>query len=121
MQDGHTFWASPENFLLLDRDHARNGREKSERKIDFHTILEMQNGGGYGPKSFKNQPKRQYHVPVTNFGMLHLGQPACVHDFWGRVCFPASAIRGLGFENRPTFLFAGPSPEDDGDTVSGSQ
>lgn len=27
----------------------------------------------------------QIHVPTTNFGMLLLGQPDCIHDFWAKL------------------------------------
>ena len=62
--NGYTFWASSQNFLLLDREHARNGKEKNERKVDFHATLEMQNGLSFGPKSFQKPARCQ--VPRAN-------------------------------------------------------
>eukprot|EP00434_Breviolum_minutum_P028258 symbB.v1.2.024998.t1/scaffold2404.1/size80018/2 len=105
---GRNFWASPECWLLLDTAHATRKAEASRDKINFHYLLECQNGNDYGPRSIKSSPV-QIHVPTTNFGMLLLGQAECIHDFWGQVYTPGSPVRSKGFEGRPLFLFAGPA------------
>lgn len=102
---GYLLWASPENYLLLDHAHAMKNAENNERKVNYHALLECQNGNDFGPRSTKNGP--QVHVPTTNFGMFHLGQAACIHDYWGQTFNPKSIIRNLGMEGRPTFLFPG--------------
>ena len=93
---------------MLDTAHAKACREASDRKINFHYLLECQNGNDYGPRSIKGNPV-QIHAPTTNFGMLLLGQADCVHDFWGQVFVTGSPLRSKGFEGRPLFLFAGPA------------
>ena len=103
---GHLFWASPECWLMLDTAHAKKHAEPSKDKINFHYLLECQNGNDYGPRSIKSSPV-QVHVPTTNFGMLLLGQGDCIHDFWGQVFSPGSPVRSKGFEGRPLFLWAG--------------
>ena len=110
MQSSHgkLFWASPECWLLLDTAHAKRGADASKDKINFHYLLECQNGNDYGPRSIKSCPQ-QLHVATTNFGMLLLGQADTVHDFWGQVFRAGSPIRNKGFEGRPLFLFAGPA------------
>lgn len=105
---GKLFWASPECWLLLDTAHAKRGADASKDKINFHYLLECQNGNDYGPRSIKSCPE-QLHVATTNFGMLLLGQADTVHDFWGQVFRAGSPIRNKGFEGRPLFLFAGPA------------
>ena len=113
--DGQLFWASPENYLLLDHAHAKRNADPSERKVNFHYLLECQNGCDYGPRSVKSGP--QVHIPTTNMGLLHLGQAKCIHDYWGQCFDPKSLIHGLGVEGRPTFLFPGkvraPQPQCD--------
>eukprot|EP00439_Symbiodinium_sp_Y106_P065437 s647_g10.t1 len=103
---GKLFWASPECWLLLDTAHAKKGASPDQQKVNFHYLLECQNGSDYGPRSIKSR-KQQIHVPTTNFGMLLLGQADAVHDFWGQVFSPGSPVRNKGFEGRPLFLFAG--------------
>ena len=82
--DGYPFWATPENLLCLDLAWAM-GRvpEKSERKTDMHELLETQNGLNFGLTSVKSA-KEQVHVPRTNMGWYHMGQPRVVHDYWGQ-------------------------------------
>ena len=91
---------------MLDTSHAKKSADASKEKINFHYLLECQNGNEYGPRSIKSCPS-QIHVSTTNFGMLLLGQADTVHDFWGQVFRPGSPIRSKGFEGRPLFLFAG--------------
>ena len=108
--EGKLFWASPECWLMLDTAHAAKGSDPSDRKINFHYLLECQNGNDYGPRSIKSSPE-QIHIPTTNFGMLLLGQADAVHDFWGHVYRHGSPVRNKGFEGRPLFLFAGAARE----------
>ena len=91
---------------MLDTAHAKKGADASKEKVNFHYLLECQNGNDYGPRSIKSRPT-QIHVPTTNFGMMLLGQADTVHDFWGQVYRPGSPIRNKGFEGHPLFLFAG--------------
>ena len=103
---GRMFWASPECWLMLDTSHAKRSSDASKEKVNFHYLLECQNGNDYGPRSIKSCPQ-QIHIPTTNFGMLLLGQADAVRDFWGQVFRVGSPVRGKGFEGRPLFLFAG--------------
>ena len=103
---GKMFWASPECWLMLDTSHAKRRANPDKEKVNFHYLLECQNGNDYGPRSMKSR-SQQIHVPTTNFGMMLLGQADAVHDFWGQVYSPGSPVRNKGFEGRPLFLFAG--------------
>ena len=75
-------------------------------------LLEAQNGGVYGPISIKSC-KEQLLASRTNFGLFHVGQAGCVHDFWGRAFTACTPYRGIGLPERPTFLWAGEQPEED--------
>ena len=116
--DGYSLWATPENILGLDCPYAQ-GRvpEKNERKVDMHELLETQNGLAFGPTSTKSA-KEQVHVLRTNVGIFHFGQPRAIHDFWGQNFEMKSNIRGLGFENRPWFLWCERQDETDSSTPS---
>ena len=111
--DGHLFWSGPEASILLDFPFACGQlREPSEKKVDIRRLLEAQNGGVYGPISIKSS-KEQVAVPRTNFGLFHVGQAGCIHDFWGRPFTANTPYRGIGLPERPTFLWAGEQPEED--------
>ena len=113
--DGMSFWATPENLLALDCPWAMGKtNDKNPGKIDFGECLETQNGLDFGPTSTKGAAE-QVHVARTNLGLLHLGQPRSIHDYWGQAFEAKSAIRGVGYETRPWFLFAGRVSEGDAD------
>ena len=110
---GRLFWASPEAWNVLDIGFAksRGGRVQMDAgKVNYGYLLDTQNGWEYGPVSIKGQ-KEQYHVPTTNFGMFHLGQPKLIHDFWGQTFMEGCPFGGMGWETRPTFLW----PANNGD------
>ena len=97
------FWVSPECWLMLDTARARRDAKTSKEKINFHYLLECQNGNDYGPRSIKSNPVR-IHVPITNFVFLLLGQADCVHDFGAMfsrpvLLFGVKALKGDRFSS----------------------
>ena len=68
--------------MLARLAHARH--EPSPGKINFHVLLECQNGSDCGPRSIKSR-KQQIRVPTTNFGMLLPEQAETNRDSCGQV------------------------------------
>ena len=110
---GLLFWASQEAWNVLDTAWSLGKQRvpQSSDKVQYGYLLDTQNGWAYGPCSIKGNPV-QYHAPVTNFGMFHAGQPKVIHDFWGAVFTQGCPFSGMGYENRPTFLWAQDQPDD---------
>ena len=78
---GHLFWAGPEATILLDSHFALGkAKEPTVSKVDIRRLLEAQNGGIYGPITFKGQPK-PIVVPRTNVSFLHVGQPQNIQNY----------------------------------------
>ena len=86
----------------------------SDRKVAHCYLLNTQNGWSYGPVSIKGEPK-QYWSPTTNFGMLHAGQAKVIHDYWGVAFLADCPFGGMGWENRPTFLWPSSQKNPDAD------